>query len=378
MCGCTRVSKNRYNTKASFADTRMKQIHELMQAQFAANEPGAAILILQGDSLLLAEGYGLSDMQTKRPMTVETNCCLASISKQFTAIGILQLCEAGRMSLQDEVRMYFPQLTDPIWDGVTVAHLLSHSSGIPDARRDYPREEKITADDNKSVAYMDTLTWRRFAPGEAYEYINPTFVLAGKIIEKVSGEEFSEYMRKHIFAKAHMPNTMYFTPENEPLIKNMAHGYEWVGDEGDENGLWSEYDYGEETFFATRPDGALYTSVWEFALWEKALRAGTLVSREWAEKAWTPMTYCTGSPYESYNVRENTYYGLGWFIEPAYTDSITGVTHPKVIYHTGENGGFHNIAARYPEQNVLVVILSTRPDWNQYEMLQKLEDILGL
>lgn len=370
MCGCSKKKAKLHELQ----NYTIVQVDELMSRQFPDSLPGAAILVMRDDSVLLVKGYGLADMEKQTKVTPETNFCLASISKQFTAIGILQLCEAGRMSLQDEVRMYFPQLTAPIWDGVTVAHLLSHSSGIPDARRGYPREEKITADDNKSVAYMDTLTWRRFAPGEAYEYINPTFVLAGKIIEKVSGEEFGEYMSNHVFAKAQMPNTIYFTPENEPLIKNMAHGYEWVN----ANGAWSEYDYGEETFFATRPDGALYTSVWEFCQWEQALRAGTVVSQEWAEKAWTPTTCCTGSPYESYNVREHTYYGLGWFVEPSYTDPTTGVQHQKVVYHTGENGGFHNIAARYPEQKALVVILSTRPDWNQYEMLQQIEAIMGL
>ncbi len=356
FCGCTRRT-----------DTRVEQIRGLMNAQFPADEPGAAILILRGDTLLMAEGYGLADMQTKTPVTTETNFCLASISKQFTAVGILQLCEQGRMALTDEVRTFFPQLTEPIWQGVTVRHILSHTSGIPDARAHFPREMKIFADDNVAVAYFDTLSWRDFLPGEAYKYINPTITLAGKIIEKVSGEEFGAYMAKHVFEPAGMRTSVYFLADHEDDIADKAHGYRQ-----NDKGEWMEYDYGEETFFATRPDGALYCSVSDFAQWEKALRDNVLLSAETAELAWTPNICCTGSPYCTYNNRENTYYGLCWYIEPATAE------HTRIIYHTGENGGFHNIAARYPDAQTLVVILSARPDWDQYDMLQQIEAVLGL
>lgn len=346
------------------------KLSNLLSSHFPADGPAAAIAILQGDSILFRQVYGIADMPSSSPTTTETLFCLASVSKQFTATAILQLCEQGLMSLNDPVRQYFPEFAHPIWDHVQVWHLLAHSSGIPDARGHYPRAYKLAAGDEEALAYLDTLTWNRFQPGSYYEYINPTFVLAGKIIEKVSGQEFGTYMREHIFSPAgmhmsryldaHHPEALY---QDAPLV---AHGYEWDDD------AWQEYDFGEETFFATRPDGALYTSVDEFILWEKALRNGLLLSPETIRQAWTPHTIVTDSPYESYNVRPNTTYGLGWFIEPA-TDS----TH-TVIYHTGENGGFHNIAARYPDSNTLIVILSARPDWNQYELLQTIENLLDL
>lgn len=353
-------------------------IDSLMQAQFPQEGPAAAIAILQGDSVLFMKAYGTADMPTHTPAATSTLFCLASISKQFTATAVLQLCEQGKMSLHDPVRTYFPRFTRPIWDSVEVWHLLAHTSGIPDARGHYPLSFKLAAGDDEALDYLDTLTWRRFSPSEAYEYINPTFVMAGKIIEQVSGEEFADYMRHYIFEPAGMQHCFYWDAhrphpcplreraEDRACLPLVAHGYAY------EDSTWQEYDFGEETFFATRPDGALYCSVEEFVQWEKALRNGLIVSDSTIAQAWSPKTLVTGSLYDTYNVRENTYYGLGWFIEPA-TDS----TH-TVIYHTGENGGFHNIAARYPDSNTLVVILSARPDWDQYTFLQRVEEVLHL
>lgn len=359
----------------SASDTTVQAIvtiDSLMQAQFPQEGPAAAIAILQGDSVLMMQAYGIADMPTQTPATTATLFCLASISKQFTATAILQLCEQGKMSLHDPVRTYFPQLIQPIWDGVEVWHLLAHTSGIPDARAHYDHSFKLTAADDEALSYLDTLTWRRFMQGEAYEYINPTFVMAGKIIEQVSGEEFAAYMRQHLFEPAGMSHSFYFDAKADAPLHDtnapqcVAHGYTYT------DSVWQEFDYGEETFYATRPDGALYCSVEEFVQWEKALRNGSLLGETTIAQAWTPQTKVTGSPYSTYNVRENTYYGFGWFIEPATNTTRT------VIYHTGENGGFHNIAARYPDSNTLVVILSARPDWDQYTLLQEVEAMLKL
>lgn len=364
--------------KGEFVSAEVIQaVSDSLDCLFPAEKPGGAILIMQHDSVLLAKGCGLADMETNTPVTPQTNFCLASVSKQFTAIAVLQLCEQGKMSLDDEVRTFFPQFTDSIWNGITVRHLLSHSSGLPDARSGYTRPQRIYGDDNRSVAFFDTLSYVNFQPGTAYEYINPTFVLAGKIVEIVSGEPFADYMRNHIFEPAGMTSSRYFeftanevspdniTAEEEP-IENMAHGYEPT-DSG-----WVECDFGETTFFATRPDGGLYSSVLEMGKWEKALLNGVLLSDSLVQEAWTIQNKVSESRFSDYNTRPNTGYGYGWFIESAVEN------HCTVIYHTGENGGFHNIIAHYPEKDVTVVLLSTRADWSQYDFLKTIAGMMGL
>ena len=339
------------------------QLDTQCRALFPANEPGAAVLVMRGDSVLFDHGYGLADLQTKTPIDGNTFFNIASVSKQFTAVGILQLAEQGRLSLNDAVAQYKPY-PSALWKEVRLRHLLSHSSGVPDLRGSLPREERLRGTDSLSLAYLPSVNELLFSPGTAYDYMNPTFVLCGTIIEQVSGEPFADYMHKHIFAPAGMNETRYFDPEHENLIPRMAHGYEW------ENG-WQECDYGEETFFATRADGGIYTSTHEFVRWEQVLRQHQVLSENWLRDAWTPHTQVSGSPWCDYQNRPNTWYGYGWFIEPP-TDSTK-----TVIYHTGDNGGFQILAARYPEDNGLVLVFSNRADWDRYALMQQIEAIFG-
>ena len=357
----------------------LSAIDSLFQGLFPSDQPGAAVLILKDDEIIFDKGYGIADIDTKVPIDGNTFFNIASVSKQFTACAILQLAEQGLLSLEDSVAMYYPEFSGNIWKRVKIKHLLSHCSGVPDARTGYTREEKIKGDDALSMEYMRDLDVLNFEPGTSYEYINPTFVLAGDIVSKVSGMPFTEYMREHIFKPAGMDSTLYFESALDGRIPHMAHGYEYedvtnMPEEhpasltpSEEPGDWYEYDYGEETFFATRPDGGIYTSTHEFVEWERAIRSARVISEESRELAQSPITKVTGSIYSDYQNRENTWYGMGWFIEPA-TDSTS-----EVIYHTGDNGGFKILAARYPESNVLLLIFANRSDWDRYAVMQEIE-----
>ena len=376
MCQCAKTTNDEQATEASLS-TEAHELDSICHSLFPADEPGAAVLVMRGDSIVFNEGYGLADLDTKTPISDSTFFNIASVSKQFTAVAILQLAEEGKLSLNDAVAQYMPYRW-ALWKEVRLRHLLSHSSGVPDCRGGIPREEKIHGTDSLAIAYLDTLTTLRFFPGTAYEYINPTFVLCGKLVEKVSGEPFSEYMQRHVFAPAGME--AYYIADNEDIIPHMAHGYEYadVTDMPEERTAespstvkknWYEYDYGEETFFATRPDGGLYTSVRQFARWEQALRSHAVLSESYLKDAWSPHTQVSGSPWSNYQNRPNTWYGYGWFIEPA-TDSTK-----TVIYHTGDNGGFKILAARYPEDDALVLVFANRADWDRYALMQKIEKI---
>jgi len=344
------------------------KLDSICKKLFPSDEPGAAVLVMIGDSVVFDRGYGLADIGTKAKIDGNTFFNIASVSKQFTAVAIMQLQQMGKLSVDDPVSKYFPEFEADFWKDITLGQLMSHSSGIPDARN-YSREEKIYGDEALSVNYMDTLSYVQFAPGSAYEYINPTFVLLGYIVEKVSGQLFTEYMDEHVFQPAGMSRTLYFDRDHQYRIPNMAHGYAKLDAMPR---TWVEYDFGEETFFATRPDGGIYTSTHEFAQWERSLRNAVVLSRESIEDAQSPHTLVSGSPWSDYQNRPNTWYGYGWFIEPA-TDSTD-----TVVYHTGDNGGFKIIAARYPTSEALVLIFANRADWERYSLLQKIESIYGL
>ena len=369
--------------KKSPEKEQVEKLDQLCASLFPADEPGAAVLVMKGDDIIFDKGYGIADIDTKVPIDGNTFFNIASVSKQFTAAAILQLAEEGMLSLEDPVSKYFPEFKAPFWKDIQIKHLLSHCSGVPDARGGIPRELKITGDEALAMSYLPDLDFLHFEPGTAYEYINPTFVMCGAIVEKVTGQSFSDYVAEHIFGPAGMAHTLYFDPDHQDLIPNMAHGYEYADVEdmpeertadatpakGPKN--WYEYDYGEETFFATRPDGGVYSSTHEFVQWEKALRANKVLSEASRVDAQSPHTYATDSPWSDYQNRPNTWYGYGWFIEPK-TD-----TTKEVIYHTGDNGGFKILAARYPEDNALVLIFANRADWDRYPLMQQIEEIFG-
>ena len=373
MVSCTKNSEKEAVAK----------LDRLCSSLFPADEPGAAVLVLKGDDIIFDKGYGIADIETRKPIDGNTFFNIASVSKQFTAVAILQLAEQGKLSLEDPVSKYFPEFKAPFWKDIRIKHLLSHSSGDPDARGGIPREMKIKGDEALAMSYLPDLDYLHFEPGTAYEYINPTFVLYGAIVEKVTKKPFTQYVTENIFRPAGMLQTLYFDPQHLELIPNMAHGYEYADVEdmpeertadrkpSDEPKNWYEYDYGEETFFATRPDGGIYSSTHEFALWERALRENKVLDEANRVDAQSPHTYASDSPWSDYQNRPNTWYGYGWFIEPK-TD-----TTKEVVYHTGDNGGFKILAARYPEDNALVLVFANRADWDRYEVMQQIEAIFG-
>lgn len=339
---------------SSCADKAAK-IDKELKSWFRQDEPGVAVLVMRSDTVLFQGCYGLADMETKARVTPQTNFNIASVSKQFTATAVMQLAEEGKLLLTDPVGDYFPEYTDPLWQKVQIRHLMSHTSGIPDLR-DYPREVKIKGDDNLAIEYMQTLDTLLFEPGTDYRYTNPTYVLLGRLIERVSGQPFEEYMAEHIFAPAGMTNTCYFGPEKE--IPDMAHAYNFI-DEIPRR--WPELDYGEDTFFATRPDGGIYTSIEDLSKWIPALVDGKIVSSKSLEALWTPFL----------GMKDGEGYGYGFGVMER--DSL------KIIYHFGGNGAFRSAEAYYPEQKGLILILAAQNYWDRDVLWKKLEDafILG-
>ena len=372
-------------TKAQ--NSMAEAIDKLCAPLFPNGEPGAAVLVMKGNDIIFDKGYGIADIETKAKIDGNTFFNVASISKQFTATAAMQLCEKGIITLNDPVSKYFPNFKADFWKDITLGMLLSHCSGVPDARPRDNREFTLTCTDRESVQYMENLDFLHFTPGTQYEYMNPTFDLFYLMIENLTGMSFEQYMKENVFNPAGMKETLYFSPDK--IIPNMAHCYDYesssVSDEDNDkpqsataasvnqtenkNKEWYEYDYGEETFFATKADGGIYSSTHEFVLWEKALRNNLVMSAQSRDNAQSIHTDVSGSTFSSYQNRPFTGYGYGWFIDNT-PDS------PKKIYHTGDNGGFKALVCRYPEQNIFIVIFANRPDWDRWKLLKDIESVM--
>jgi len=352
---------------AAHAQTQMskQQLASRLDALFGTvynnpAEPGAAVLIMQGSDTVYSHCWGVADMQTKQPVTLSTNFCIASVSKQFSAVAVLQLAQQGLLSLNDPLSKYFPEFKAPFFKDITLHHILSHTSGIPDARPRDDRNFVLHATDVASVGYMKTLDHLNFTPGTQYEYINPTFQLIYQLVQRVTRQGYEDYMQQHIFNPAGMRSARFFEPQRH--IDNMAHGYERVGQDG-----WREYDYGEESFFATKADGGLYCSINDFVRWEHALRDNMVWTASSKRLAYTP--WITIPADAEYGYQPHAGYGYGFFIQDQ-------PHRPAIVYHTGDNGGFTIYAGKIPERDVLVLFFSTRNDIDRMGMVNQVYDLL--
>lgn len=366
------------------ADDVASQVDAIMKTRYSYDTPGAAIMILKGDSVIMEKYYGVADMETMEPISVLTRFNIASISKQFTVVGALRLVNEGKIALNDSLAHYFPQYTEPFWKQLQIWHLMSHTSGLPDSRDRSDRNACVFANDSISMSYFPLVKDLRFNPGSAYDYKNPTFLLIANIIEQCDSMPFIEYQKRYIFDELGMVSTTYFDPNNTPA--NTAHGYintqadgasstdndtagKTVKIDNPKSSQWQQYDYGEETFFATRPDGGIYSTIRDLAQWEKGLRENRIIPDSLLKIAYTPHVEVSGSKWSSYQNRPNTYYGLGWFIDktPSY---------PTKVYHTGDNGGFQAYLAKYPEKEVTIIILENRNDNDRWSLATAIDKIL--
>jgi len=336
------------STKQS-GKTMLSGLDSLLTAEFRADEPGGAVLVMKGDSTVYMRCIGLADLGTRDEITPNTLFNLGSISKTFVANGILILAEEGRLSLQNPLSIYFPEFRSrEIADSVTITHLLTHTSGLPDIRPvDANREFFITAKDYDNFAPVMQSEKLNFSPGERYEYSNPAFNGLALIIEKVSGVKWQQFIAERIFAPAGM-TTSTITDGPHPE-EGVAHAYELV------NAKWEESDYGEFPTFPAAGNGGVWSSVMELALYEKAISQNLFLGKELTEKSrsiYRPQTWSDTTP---------PFIGYSWFVGEGEFLGEENSFGARFVYHTGDQGGFRAFHVAIPEKDILYIGLFNRP-----------------
>lgn len=324
-------------------------LDSLIASEFHTGEPGGAVLVMKGDSIVYLKCFGLADMETKKEITQNTLFNLGSISKTFVANGILILEEGGRLSVSDPLSKYFPEFKSrEIADKVKVVNLLTHTSGLPDNRPVSENPEFfITAKDYENFAPVMQTERLVFEPGEQYEYSNPAFNGLALIIEKVSGQKWQDFIAEKVFRPAGMvTSTITDGPHPETGV---SHGYEMM------NGKWAESDYGEFPTFPAAGNGGVWSSIKELALYEKAIKNNLFLSQQLTEKSriiWRPDTWSAGEP---------PFIGYSWFIGDEQILGEVNRFGVKFVYHTGDQGGFRAFHFSVPEKDLLFVGLFNRP-----------------
>ena len=311
--------------------TLEKQLHALTAGYFKADEPGAAVIVMRNGKPLLRAGFGLAHVELGVPIQPEMVFRLGSITKQFTAVSILMLEARGKLSVQDRITKYLPGYPVRGYK-ITIEHLLTHTSGIKNYTN-MPEFWKDAKEDKSVTEHIDQFKKQPmdFAPGARWAYSNSGYFLLGAIIEKVSGQSYAEFLKRHIFDPLGMSHTYFDTAAS--IIPGRVAGY------------GKNADVVENTAYIsmTRPyaAGSLASSVDDLAKWDAALYTETLVPHSALQRAWTPCTTKTG---------RTCFYGYGW--------GIMRYQGHTCIEHDGGINGFNTSAVRIPEKRIYAAVLA--------------------
>src|SRR2546427_3251769 len=306
-----------------------------------AGSPGCALGVYRDAKMVYSKGYGLANLEENVPVTPQSVFDIGSTSKQFTAASILLLEKQGKLSINDDVRKYIPELRD-YGEKITIAHLLNHTSGL----RDYLtlmdlagiNTDGVTTDED-ALQIIFRQKALNFAPGMDWFYSNSGFFLLSVIVKRVSGKTLREFAAENIFTPLAMTHTQY-RDDHTSLIANRAMAYD-----AKEKGAGYRLDV---SYFEQTGDGAVHTSVEDLFKWDENFYSGQIGGKEVLAEIQEQGTLNSGKVLDyAKGLRVEDYRGL------------------RTVSHGGAWGGYRAELLRFPEQHFSVACLcnlgSARP-----------------
>jgi CubicO group peptidase (beta-lactamase class C family) len=333
----------------ALAQVSLGQIDDVFHSLKSTDAPGAAVLVVSNGKVVFRQGYGVTDLRTRKRIDSETDFRLASFTKQFTATCIMLLAHDGKLRYDDHLTDFFPEF--PAYGkAITVRNLLNHTSGLPDYEdilmRQYPNtpEEKIPQIVDAGVLkLLEQQSAGQFPPGSKWQYSNSGYAVLAMIVQKVSGKAFGEFLHERIFVPLQMNHTLaYERGKNE--VPHRAYGHSKDKDRG-----WHETDQSPTS--AVLGDGGIYTSIDDLQKWDRALREHTLLSEAEMQPGLTAVEPTSGPGIHD---GKRVSYGFGWFLDP--------YKGHRRMYHDGETIGFLTTIQRFPDDNLTVIVLANRTD----------------
>ena len=330
-----------------YVETEMQQRHI----------PGLALAVCYQGRILKEKGYGVADVQHQSPVTPETVFELASITKQFTASAIMLLVQEGKVDLDESIHTYLPDAPE-YWRGITVRHLLTHTSGLPDMAHgfsgfDDPSFGPIGIDISAEKAYWAARTDSlRSAPGEQYTYSDVGYFLLGLIVQKASGTPYREFMQTRIFDPVGMTDT--YILDQAVIHPGEARGY--TLQDGELVNIRRVWNYEVPSHYG------IFSTVGDLARWDSVLYTDQLLTSESKAQMWSPMPLNNGRPYP---------YGFGW--------KTWSVGDRLIMDHTGITG---TEIIRMPDDSLTVIVLTNlgrrgSAEANPWGLAPQIADMLG-
>lgn len=323
----------------SLAQTKAEEMDKMVSAYVANQQFMGSVLVTQGDDIIFSKSYGSANIEWDIPNTPTTKFRLASVTKQFTAASILLLEQQGKLKTTDLIKKYFPD-SPAAWNKITIYHLLTHSSGVPDfvSFPDFNSFQLLPTTAEKTIQ-----TFRDkpldFQPGQNVSYSSSGYVVLGALIEKISGKSYEAFVQDNIFTPLQMNDSGY--DWNRTVIPHRAAGYK-PGASGTIN---SDYTDMSVPFSA----GSLYSTTEDLLKWEKGLFGGKLLSAALLKKMITPY-------------KDDCAMGLFVYKNNGHTS----------IQHGGETSGFKTDLVYYPNKKITVAVLANLESYTAFEVADAL------
>jgi len=316
---------------AAVAQDAQAKIEQYMQATLKVDHFMGSILVAQHGEIIVSQGYGMADMKAGIPNAPGTKFRIASVTKEFTAMAILELQAKSKLNIQDPVCKYVPDCPKD-WAPITIYNLLTHTSGIPNLTS-FPNYQTIEAEQLTPTQLLADFENKplNFAPGTKFSYSNSGYDVLGYIIERVSGESYAEFLEKNIFGPLDMTDSGY--DRSHPTAKNHAQGYRYSA-----SGYEPARFVNMSVPFSA---GALYSTVLDVYKWDQAVDAGKLIPKNLMDEMLTGHVAMDGPGGPKY--------GFGWMISTEFGH--------KVIWHGGGLEGFTSLNSWFPDNDAYVIVL---------------------
>lgn len=330
--------------------SRIQEIDKILADYYNSGKFQGSVLIGDDSGIIFEKGFGYANIELGVPNTPETKFRIASLTKSFTSLLVMQEVEEGRIKLNAKIASYIPDYPNKNGSRITIHNLLSHTSGI--GHYDYvPHFFQYYSFIPYSHTDFIKLFWDRpllSDPGTKYQYSSFNYYLLGVILEKVTGESYDELLRKRIFDRLGMKNTA--VDDQRKIEKNRASGYEKT-DAGYQNATYRNMS----TALAT---GDVISTVKDLYLWDRSLYTDKLLSSKMRDLMFTP------------NLGG---YGYGWESKKlALSDGTTS----RVVSHVGNMYGFLSIMTRYLDKHAVIILLSNSDKSDIYGITNALQNAL--
>jgi CubicO group peptidase (beta-lactamase class C family) len=316
--------------RAAAADPSPADVDAVVSREMARQRiPGMSLGLVRAGHLVRAEGYGLANVELDAKATSRTMFQSGSVGKQFTAALVLLLAADGRLGLDDPVSKHWPG-APASWSGITIRHLLTHTSGIAEYTDRIDLRREYTEDDVLRMAASAPLD---FEPGTKWSYSNTAFAVLGVLVHRVSGTFYGDLLRERIFGPLGMTTARVISEAD--IVPGRAAGYRLV------DGQLKNQEWVSPSLNTTA-DGALYLSALDMARWAEGLETDVPLPQALRTAMWTPARLKTGEPATA----RDGGYGFGWFLTRRAGQAVTE--------HSGSWQGFQAYIGRFPDQALTV------------------------